>query len=120
MNPLTLKQKNLIHNCLLDLTDSSSLNNSSFLPTALDKLIASEGFGIEMSGIYLSADEDAQNIPEYLQEGMAFEFMGEHVVLSFSAGVAAITLWCQSNEVPDREGTLLKCKILKERLSKEA
>ncbi|MGN7742715.1 hypothetical protein ACTJKT_22385 [Pseudomonas sp. 22526] len=120
MIPLTLKQKSLIHNCLLDLTDSSSLNNSSFLPVALDKLIASEGFGIEMSGIYISTDEDAERIPKYLQKGMAFEFMDEHVVLSFSDGVAAITHWCQSNEVPDREGTLLKCEILKEQLSKEA
>ncbi|AIS15647.1 hypothetical protein JM49_29365 [Pseudomonas chlororaphis subsp. aurantiaca] len=81
--------------------------------------MASEGFGIEMSGICISTDEDAENIPEYLQKGMAFEFMDEHVVLSFSDGVAAITHWCQSNEIPDREGTLLKCEILKERLAKK-
>ncbi|OLF56433.1 hypothetical protein [Pseudomonas chlororaphis] len=120
MNTLTLKQKNIIHNCLLDLKDSSSLKSPSFLPIALDKLMVSEGFGIEMSGIYLSTDKDAENIPGYLRKGMAFEFMDEHVVISFSDGVAAITHWCESNEIPDRESTLLKCEILKERLSREA
>ncbi|AZC47845.1 MULTISPECIES: hypothetical protein [Pseudomonas] len=119
MNTLTLSQRSIIHNCLLDLKDSSSLNNSSFLPIALDKLIASEGFGIEMSGVFISTDEDLENIPEYLKEGIAFEFMGEHVVLSFSDGVSAISNWCDNNAMSDRESILLKCKILKAKFSTE-
>ena len=45
-------QKDIVNSCLLDLLESSSLHNSSFLPNALENLIKSQGFGIEMSGIY--------------------------------------------------------------------
>ncbi|KAA5845343.1 hypothetical protein F2A38_00565 [Pseudomonas chlororaphis] len=119
MNTLTPRQKNIIHNCLLDLRDSSSLTTPSFLPATLDKLVTSEGFGIDMSGIYLSTDEDFENIPEYLKEGIAFEFMGEHVVLSFSDGASVISNWCDNNAISDRESILLKCKILKAKFSTE-
>ncbi|RON83332.1 hypothetical protein BK635_09850 [Pseudomonas chlororaphis] len=119
MNTLTLRQKSIIHNCLLDLKDSSSLTIPSFLPVALDKLATLEGLGIDMSGIYLSTDEDFENIPEYLKEGIAFEFMGEHVVLSFSDGASVISNWCDNNAISDRESILLKCKILKAKLSTE-
>lgn len=119
MNTLTLRQKSIIHNCLLDLKDSSSLTIPSVLPIALDKLATSEGFGIDMSGIYLSTDEDFENIPEYLKEGIAFEFMGEHVVLPFSDGASAISSWCDNNAMLDRDSILLKCKTLRARFSTE-
>jgi hypothetical protein len=92
---LTDSQKSIIHNCLLDLRDSSSLNNPSFLPPALDSLLKSEGFGIEISGVYISTDEDPKNIPDYLQEGISFEFMDNHVTLLFEDAISCIIDWCK-------------------------
>lgn len=95
MTTLTTSKKNTIHNCLLDLLESSSLHNSSFLPKALESLLDSQGFGIEMSGIYISTDTDPDNIPEYLIEGIAFEFMESHISLPFNEAIECITEWCQ-------------------------
>jgi hypothetical protein len=115
-NPkLTDSQKSIIHNCLLDLRDSSSLKNPSFLPLALDSLLATQGFGTEMSGIYISTDDDQDNIPEYLQEGIAFEFMGNHVSLSFEDGIACIINWCEENVQKNCEKTIEKIQKLKEK-----
>ncbi|MBX8551409.1 hypothetical protein Q1J52_04035 [Pseudomonas lijiangensis] len=110
---LTPTQKSTIHNCLLDLLESSSLNNPSFLPQALSSLLESQGFGIEMSGIYISSDEDAENIPEYLENGIAFEFMESHVSLPFHEAVDCILDWCKLNNVAEKsdiEPILLKLK----------
>ncbi|MGE7955811.1 hypothetical protein ACQKQA_04275 [Pseudomonas sp. NPDC089530] len=116
---LTEKQISILHNCLLDLRDSSSLKNPSFLPVALDRLVNSEGFGIEMSGIYLSIDDDFENVPDYLKDGMAFEFMDDHVVLSFSDGTSFITNWCKKNVTQDYEKILLKCSSLEKRFQEK-
>lgn len=113
------KQISIIHNCLLDLRDSSSLKNPSFLPIALDRLIDSEGFGIEMSGIYISTDDDFENIPDYLKDGMAFEFMDDHVVLPFTDGTSSITDWCKKNVTQDQKNILSKCSILEERFQEK-
>jgi len=113
---LTDFQKSIIHNCLLDLRDSSSLNNPSFLPLALDSLLKSKGFGIEMSGIYISTDEDPENIPDYLQEGISFEFMDDHLILSFEDATSYIIDWCKKNLSQDNEETLLKAVKLEELL----
>ncbi|WP_147466609.1 hypothetical protein [Pseudomonas cichorii] len=102
MNSLTLAQKSTIHNCLLDLLESSSLDNPSFLPLALTNLLDSQGFGIEMSGIYISSDEDVENIPEYLEEGIAFEFMEGHVSLPFHEAVNCIVEWCKTQNLSGR------------------
>jgi hypothetical protein len=115
-NPtLTDSQKSIIHNCLLDLRDSSSLKNPSFLPLALDSLLNSQGFGIEMSGIYISTDDDQDNIPEYLQEGIAFEFMDSHVTLSIKDGITCIINWCEENIPLNCEKLTAKIQKLKER-----
>jgi len=100
MTTLTTSQKNTIHNCLLDLLESSSLHNPSFLPKALESLLESQGFGIEKSGVYISTDADPDNIPEYLIEGIAFEFMESHVSLPFNEAIECITEWCQSEKLP--------------------
>jgi hypothetical protein len=113
---LTDSQKSIIHNCLLDLRDSSSLNNPSFLPLALDSLLKSEGFSIEISGIYISTDEDPENIPDYLQEGVSFEFMDDHVTLLFEDAISCIIDWCKKNIPQDNEETLFKAKQLEELL----
>ncbi|MFJ2488453.1 hypothetical protein [Pseudomonas sp. NPDC087639] len=94
---LSNKQSSIINNCLLDLLESSSLKNTSFLPNALNSLLKSQGFGIEMSGIYISTDDDQENIPEYLKDGIAFEFMGDHVVLPFKDATTIIIDWCKNN-----------------------
>jgi hypothetical protein len=115
-NPiLTDSQKNIIHNCLLDLRDSSSLKNPSFLPPALDSLLNSQGFGIEMSGIYISTDDDQDNIPEYLQGGIAFEFMDDHVTLSIEDGITCIINWCKENAPLNCEKTTARIQKLKEK-----
>ncbi|AXI60945.1 hypothetical protein DLD99_10840 [Pseudomonas kribbensis] len=101
MNTLTTGQKSIIHNCLLDLLNSSSLNNSSFLPKALESLLQSQGFGIEMSGIYISSDDDLDNTPEYLEDGIAFEFMESHVSLPFHEAVECIIEWCQTQKLTE-------------------
>lgn len=111
---LTASQESIIHNCLLDLRDSFAWEIKSFLPLALDSLLNSEGFGIEMSGIYVSIDEDQLNIPDYLQDGMAFEFVNEHVILPLNHGAKLIDDWCKKNAIDDREEILLKCQRLKE------
>jgi len=113
---LTDFQKSIIHNCLLDLRDSSSLNNPSFLPLALDSLLKSKGFGIETSGIYISTDEDPENLPDYLQEGISFEFMDYHLILSFDDATSCIIDWCKKNLSQDNEETLLKAVKLEELL----
>jgi hypothetical protein len=97
MHNLSKKQTDIIHNCLLDLLESNSLNNPSFLPKALNSLIKLQGFGIEMSGIYISLDEDQQNVPDYLDEGIAFEFMDDQVTLSFKEAIRIIIDWCHSH-----------------------
>lgn len=56
-----------------------------------------------MSGIYISTDDDQDNIPEYLQEGIAFEFMDDHVTLSIEDGITCIINWC-------KESAPLNCK----------
>ncbi|WP_065261535.1 hypothetical protein [Pseudomonas bananamidigenes] len=115
MNTLTTDQKNTIHNCLLDLLDSSSLNNSSFLPKALESLIQSQGFGIEMSGIYISSDDDLDNIPEYLDDGIAFEFMESHVSLPFHEAVECIMEWCQTQKLTENLHLEATLKALQEK-----
>lgn len=67
-----------------------------------------------MSGIYVSIDEDQLNIPDYLQDGMAFEFVNEHVILPLNYGAKLINDWCEKNAIDDREEILLKCQRLKE------
>ena len=86
-------QKSIIDNCLLDLSDSSSIKSSSFLPKALESLLHSQGFGIEMSGIYISTDNDPKNIPDYLIEGIAFEFMDSHVTSPFREAILYMLEW---------------------------
>lgn len=78
---------------MLDLLESSSSNHSSFLLKALQSLLHSQEFGIEMSGIYISTDADRENIPTYLTTGIAFEFMDNHVTLPFRDAIACITNW---------------------------
>jgi hypothetical protein len=95
---LSKNQSDIVNNCLLDLLKSSSLYNSSFLPKALESLIKSQGFGIEMSGIYISTDEDPESIPDYLEDGIAFEFMDSHVTLPFKDAVAFIISWCTAQK----------------------
>lgn len=112
---LTKQQKSIIHNCLLDLRDSSSLKNPSFLPLALDNLLNSEGFGIEMSGIYISTDEDPENIPDYLKDGISFAFMDDHLSLSFEAGIECIIDWCEKNTNDGEKELRQKLTILKEK-----
>lgn len=90
---ISSSQENIIHNCLLDLLESSSSNHSSFLLKALQSLLHSQEFGIEMSGIYISTDADRENIPTYLTTGIAFEFMDNHVTLPFRDAIACITNW---------------------------
>ncbi|PWK26983.1 hypothetical protein [Pseudomonas sp. OV226] len=108
---LTSSQKSIIHNCMLDLRDSLSLCNPSFLPLALDSLLNSKGFGIEMSGIYIGTDSDQENIPDYLQEGISFEFMDDHVTLSINDGILYIIDWFKKN-TPLDEGVISKYKNL--------
>ena len=68
-----------------------------------------------MSGIYISTDDDQENIPEYLQEGIAFEFMADHVTLPFEDGIKCIINWCEKNVLENREEILQKAKKLKEK-----
>ncbi|XHF33190.1 hypothetical protein OXH62_28335 [Pseudomonas chlororaphis] len=112
---LTAKQESIIHNCLLDLLESHSLNNPSFLSKALDSLIESRGFGIEMSGIYISTDDDYENIPEYLKTGIAFEFMDDHVSLPFGEAIACITNWCNKNNQTANASINSKLKALQKK-----
>lgn len=112
---LSEKQRGIVNNCLLDLLESSSLQNSSFLPKALESLIKSHGFGIEMSGIYISTDEDPENIPEYLKDGIAFEFMDSHVTLPFKHAVAFIISWCSAQ----KQAKELNLDITLEKLKKK-
>ena len=108
------RAKCLFNNCLLDFRDSSSSSVDSFLLVLLEKLLEFRGVGLEMSGVYLSADEDAESVPDYLtgKDSMAFEFMGEHVVCSLPEGAFAIKKWCEKNAILDREIVLGKCKRL--------
>ncbi len=46
-----------------------------------------------MSGIYISTDNDPENIPDYLTEGIAFEFMDSHVTLPFREAILYILEW---------------------------
>lgn len=112
---LTATQESIIHNCLLDLLESHSLNNPSFLPKALDSLIESRGFGIEMSGIYISTDDDYENIPEYLKTGIAFEFMEDHVSLPFGEAIACITNWCNKHNQTANPSIDSKLKALQKK-----
>jgi hypothetical protein len=104
----------IVHNCLLDFRDSSSLGVNSYIPILLNRLIKSEGVGLEMSGVYLSNDDDMENIPDYLLgvNGMAFEFMGEHITVPFSLGAALIENWCNKNIVENRDAIISKCNDL--------
>lgn len=104
----------IVHNCLLDFRGSSSLGVNSCIPILLNRLLKSEGVGLEMSGVYLSNDDDMENIPDYLLgvNGMAFEFMDEHVTVSFSLGAVLIADWCNKNIVEDREAVIGKCNDL--------
>jgi endonuclease IV len=51
-----------------------------------------------MSGIYISLDEDQQNVPDYLHEGIAFEFMDDQVTLPFKEAIGIIIDWCHSHD----------------------
>jgi hypothetical protein len=104
----------MVHNCLLDFRDSSSLGVHSYIPILLNRLLKSEGVGLEMSGVYLSNDNDIENIPDYLLgvNGMAFEFMDEHVTVSFSLGAILIADWCNKNIVENRDSIISKCNDL--------
>lgn len=107
----------VVHNCLLDFRDSSSLGINSYIPILLNRLLKSEGVGLEMSGVYLSNDDDIENIPDYLLDvnGMAFEFMDEHVTVPFSLGAALIADWCNKNIVENRDAIISKCNDLIEK-----
>jgi hypothetical protein len=102
---LSPSETDIVHNCLLDFRDSSSLKLDGFLPLLLSRLLDFEGVGLEMSGVYLSNDQDIDNIPDYLLDtcGMAFEFMGEYVVVPFLDGAIIISDWCDKNVAHDRE-----------------
>ncbi|WP_160014067.1 hypothetical protein [Pseudomonas sp. 8BK] len=103
-----------MHHCLLDFRGSSSLGVNSYIPILLNRLLKSEGVGLEMSGVYLSNDDDIENIPDYLLDvnGMAFEFMDEHVTVPFSLGAAFIANWCNKNIVENRDAIISKCNGL--------
>lgn len=111
---LKCKEVSIVYNCLLDFRDSSSLWVNSYLPVLLNRLLKLEGVGLEMSGVYLSNDEDIENIPDYLLgvNGMAFEFMGEHVTVPFSLGAALIADWCSKNIVESRDTIISTCNDL--------
>ncbi|MBA5982165.1 hypothetical protein HXW87_20385 [Pseudomonas sp. Y5-11] len=114
---LSEKQRGIVNNYLLDLLESSSLQNSSFLPKALESLIKSHGFGIEMSGIYISTDEDPENIPEYLKDGIAFEFMDSHVTLPFKDAAAFIISWCATQKQVEELNLDITLEKLKKKFS---
>ncbi len=46
-----------------------------------------------MSGIYISTDNDPENIPDYLTEGIAFEFMDSHVTLPLREAILYMLEW---------------------------
>lgn len=114
---LKYNEVSIVNNCLLDFRDSSSLEVNSYLPVLLSRLLKLEGVGLEMSGVYLSRDEDIENIPDYLLDvnGMAFEFMGEHVTVPFSFGAALIADWCSKNIVENRDVIISTCNDLIEK-----
>ena len=98
---LTPDQKSTIDNCLLDFLICGSSSKPSYLPFALSGLLKPEGFGMEMSGIYISTDADPDNMPGYLEEGIAFEFMEGQVTLPFCQAVEYITEWCHNRVLPE-------------------
>lgn len=112
---MTPSEKSTIDNCLLDFLLCGSLSHPSYLPIALSGLLKPEGFGMDMSGIYISTDEDPDNMPEYLKEGIAFEFMEGQVTLPFRQAVEYITEWCHSREIPEALNIEQILKMLNEK-----
>jgi hypothetical protein len=111
---LKYNEVSIVNNCLLDFRDSSSLEVDSYLTILMSRLLKLEGVGLEVSGVYLSCDEDIENIPDYLLDvnGMAFEFMGEHVTVPFSLGATLIADWCNKNIVENRDAIISRCNDL--------
>ncbi|MCG8292168.1 MULTISPECIES: hypothetical protein [Pseudomonas] len=105
----------IVSACLMDFRDSGALHVESYLDVLLECLLQFEGVGIEMSGVYIQRDEDLDNIPRYLigiENGMAFEFIGEVAIYEMSEGARRINEWCEMNVSKDKREVMERCQRL--------
>lgn len=101
--------------CLMDFRDSGALHVESYLDVLLECLLQFEDVGIEMSGVYIQRDEDSDNVPRYLvgvENGMAFEFIGESAIYEMSEGARRISEWCEININKNKREVMEKCQRL--------